>query len=67
MKVKIEAEEAVDDEEEEEADVEEKVEVAAHGKNRDGEEMLTGRYARRRARQYRLRRGNHSGDLFADL
>jgi hypothetical protein len=65
MKVEAEEEEDVGDEEEEE--VEKKVEVAAHGKNGDGEEMLTGGYARGGARQCRLRRGKHSGDLFADL
>jgi hypothetical protein len=55
----------VGDEEEEE--VEEKAEVDAHWKNGNGEEILTGRYARRRIRQYGLRRGEQSGDLFADL
>jgi hypothetical protein len=57
----------VPSEEEEEAEAEEKAEVEAHRKNETGEEMLTGRYARRKARQYRLRRGKHSGDLCADL
>jgi hypothetical protein len=50
MKVKIEAEEQVDNEQEERAEVEEKVEVEAHEKNGDEEDMLAGEYAERRTR-----------------